>query len=123
MIDLHCHTTASDGVTPPDELPRLAERMGISAVAITDHDTVDGVQEFLDAGCIDVIPGVELSAQGPNDEKVHLVGLFINHTSTPLLNTLDTLRAWRDERNDRLLVRQGHIESVQSIQKAFDFRL
>ena len=39
MIDLHCHTTASDGITPPEELPRLAENLGLSAVAITDHDT------------------------------------------------------------------------------------
>ena len=103
MIDLHCHTTASDGVTPPGELPRLAENQGLSAVAITDHDTIDGVQDFLDAACIDAIPGIELSAQGPNGDKIHLVGLFIDHTAAPLLETLDTLRRWRDERNMRLL--------------------
>ncbi|MBQ7177009.1 MAG: PHP domain-containing protein [Victivallales bacterium] len=103
MIDLHCHTTASDGVTPPGELPRLAESQGLSAVAITDHDTIDGVQDFLDAACIDVIPGIELSAQGPNGENIHLVGLFIDHTAAPLLETLETLRRWRDERNMRLL--------------------
>lgn len=103
MIDLHCHTTASDGITPPEELPRLAESLGLSAVAITDHDTIDGVESFLNAACIDVIPGLELSAQGPNGEKIHLVGLFIDHTSPQLLEMLDTLRCWRDERNMRLL--------------------
>ena len=105
MIDLHCHTTASDGITPPGELARLAERMGLSAVAITDHDTVGGVDAFLEAGCIDAIPGIELSARGPNGENVHFVGLFIDHKSPGLLETLQKLRKWRDERNLKLLQR------------------
>ena len=61
-IDLHIHTTCSDGTFTPEEIVSLALGAGLSAIAITDHDAVDGVQRARDAsrGAIEVVPGVEL---------------------------------------------------------------
>ncbi len=108
MIDLHCHTTASDGVTLPEELPRLAESMGLSAVAITDHDTVEGVEAFLSSPCISLVPGLELSSVCEKD-KCHIVGLFIDHRSEELLETLQQLQVWRRERNQMMAHRLTEI--------------
>ena len=67
MIDLHTHSTASDGGDTPSLLVENAVRKGLSAIALTDHDTVSGLPEFLKAGenaPLKVIPGVELSSRG-----------------------------------------------------------
>src|SRR5690348_973254 len=67
-IDLHAHTTASDGEHVPATLVALAAEAGLTAVAVTDHDTTAGVHEALDAGSrlgIEVVPGIELSAEPP----------------------------------------------------------
>lgn len=75
--DLHCHSTCSDGSLTPRELVFTAKRLGLSAVAITDHDSIDGWDEALEAGCrygIRVLPGCELSALDPNNgRRVHLL--------------------------------------------------
>jgi predicted metal-dependent phosphoesterase TrpH len=66
MIDLHAHTTASDGSLSPRELVELAKKSGITALGITDHDTVDGIDEALRAGReegLDIVPGLEFSAE------------------------------------------------------------
>lgn len=62
LIDMHCHTTASDGSLTPTEIVKLAKESGLKAIAITDHDTVDGIDEALEAGekyNIEVIKGIE----------------------------------------------------------------
>ena len=79
-IDLHVHSTASDGTFTPTELVAEAKRCGLSAFALTDHDTVDGISEALSAGeasRLEVIPGVELSTEY-NETEIHVVGLFID---------------------------------------------
>ena len=78
MIDLHVHSTASDGTETPSRLIEMAKNIGLSAIALTDHDTVSGVQEFLDAGQgsgVKAIPGVEISSWDRSKE-LHIVGLF-----------------------------------------------
>ena len=75
-IDLHCHTTASDGTFSPKDFILEAKRRGVDTVAITDHDTLDGVQAAIDAGVeagVRVIPGVELSAEFSGG-RVHVLG-------------------------------------------------
>ena len=62
LIDLHVHTTASDGTCTPEEVVRMAKKKGFSLIAITDHDTMDGVKEAMEAGKkynVEVIPGVD----------------------------------------------------------------
>lgn len=95
MIDLHLHTNASDGLDTPTELVHKANNLGLKAIAITDHDTVDGVEEFLSAGekeKIITIPGIELSIKHEPEREikdVHIVGLNIDHHSSLLIQTLE----------------------------------
>ena len=82
-IDLHAHTTASDGIYRPRELVHLAKEMGLSVIAVTDHDTVGGIPEALAAGIrehIGVIPGVEITVDDDLHQvfDIHLLGLFID---------------------------------------------
>lgn len=106
MIDLHTHSTRSDGTVSPREVVRLAKRAGLTAVALTDHDSVLGVEEALRAGeelGVEVIPGVELSIDGP--VTIHFVGLFIDIHSAALQQTLAHIKALRTERNLAILDR------------------
>lgn len=100
-IDLHTHSTYSDGTLTPSELVGRAADFGLAAVALTDHDTIDGISEAVSAGIernIEVIPGVELSTEYLGKE-IHIVGLFINYTDTALKKELERLRDTRDKRN------------------------
>ena len=79
MIDLHTHSTFSDGTFTPTDLLKLAERVGLSAVALSDHNTVDGLPEFLAAGehsPVEAVPGVEFSTDY-GETELHMVGLFL----------------------------------------------
>jgi len=103
-VDLHLHTTASDGVMKPSEIVRYAKTKGLQAIAITDHDTIEGLEEGLEEGerlNFEVIPGVEISAEYPHG-SMHILGYFfdIHH---PLLNEkLKYLQKVRAERNPKI---------------------
>lgn len=105
MIDLHVHTTASDGTLTPAEAVRLASRIGLHAIAITDHDTVLGHCEALSAGQeagIEVIPGIEIGTlwqQGSARCSVHILGYYVNDTAPALTAFLSGIIAERNERN------------------------
>jgi len=104
LIDLHVHTTASDGSLSPSEAVLLARSLGLSAIAITDHDTADGVEEALAAGearGIEVVPGIELSV----DYKgygIHILGYFIDPQSPTLVKLLEWVVAERERRNGEI---------------------
>jgi predicted metal-dependent phosphoesterase TrpH len=108
VIDLHTHTTFSDGTLTPTELVEAAAGMGLSAVAITDHDTVDGLPEALAAGeClgIRVVPGVEINLEH-EQVTMDLLGYFLaGAPSEELRVELAELRRYRDERNGRIVER------------------
>ena len=90
-IDLHCHTTASDGKLAPKDLVKLALKRKLKAIAITDHDTVNGIDEALKAAKdknIVIIPGVEISCDDPGFIDTHILGLFISHKSKAITNML-----------------------------------
>jgi predicted metal-dependent phosphoesterase TrpH len=96
-IDLHTHTTASDGTLSPRELVRLAKRAGVGVLGITDHDTVEGIAEGLDEGAsvaVEVIPGVELSTDVPGTE-VHILGYFVEWEADWLRAFLSRMREGR----------------------------
>lgn len=106
MIDLHTHTNASDGSESPRRLVELAKEAGLQAIAVTDHDTVDAVDEALLAGKeleMEVIPGVELSCNW--EREMHIVGLFIDHTHPVLTDALCDLAKKRHRRNLKTLAR------------------
>ena len=82
LIDLHLHTTASDGTHKAAELVSMAKEAGLAAIAISDHDSVDGIDDALIAGAqlgITVIPAVELSVAYRHYDDVHLLGYWIDH--------------------------------------------
>ncbi len=113
-IDLHVHSTASDGTRSPAELVALACRDGVSILSITDHDTVDGIREAhgyaQDVG-LDLIPGVELSVDlGYDDLSAHLLGYFpgvaidvLSDPSTSLGKAIAFVQNGRENRNPRIL--------------------
>jgi len=105
-VDLHLHTTYSDGRLTPGELIQIAAEQGISVIAITDHDTVNGIEPALQAmECfpyVTVIPGVEINTDVHQGE-VHILGYFIDYKNKPLLDTLDSLRSSRKDRAQKML--------------------
>lgn len=100
-IDLHVHSTYSDGTLTPEELVCKAHEISLAAMALTDHDTIDGVPEAVEAGKkynVEVIPGVELSTFY-NDKEIHIVGLYIQYMNPEFQKELEALRNVRRNRN------------------------
>ncbi len=105
LIDLHIHTTASDGTLTPSMVVSLACQRGLKALAITDHDTVEGNKEAIEEGRqrgFKVIPGVEISCKHPLGE-IHLLGYFVDWGSEILQKRLSQLRRYREERNPEII--------------------
>ncbi|MEK3722080.1 PHP domain-containing protein [Paenibacillus sp. FSL H8-0034] len=103
--DLHSHTLASDGMQPAAENVRLAVAAGLGAIAITDHDTVAGLQEAIAAGeqyGIQVVPGVEISTIA-GGEDIHVLGYWMDYENELFLERLANLRSVRDKRNEMML--------------------
>ncbi len=111
-VDLHLHTTASDRQLSPAEIVRKAAEMGLSAIAITDHDSVEGVEPALAAAeafpSLLVIPGVELSADIPRGEA-HILGYFIDLREQGLKRSLESLRNARRERGRKIVARLAQL--------------
>ena len=106
--DLHAHSTASDGTFAPADVVRLAHAAGVSAMALTDHDTVEGLAEAASAAVllgIDFLPGIEISCAHPRPGTVHMLayGFDVAHPSTRLLTS--TLAHARLERAERIIAR------------------
>ena len=104
-IDLHIHTTASDGTDTPRQVVQLAAALGLRAVAITDHDSVAGVIPALEAGAelgVEVIPGIEISSDYKGNHA-HILGYFIDPASQALRPALDWAVNERNERNEKIV--------------------
>lgn len=111
VVDLHCHTTASDGALTARELLTRAKKAGVTTIGITDHDHVGAIDEATEAGRhlgVEVIPGVELSAN-LNGADVHILGYFINHHDPTLREHLAFLRAQRLKRAERIVEKLNHL--------------
>ena len=102
-IDLHVHTTASDGTCAPERVAELAASQGLSAIAVTDHDTVSGYAEAKAAGealGLEVVPGIEISTK--YDRAVHILGYYIDPESPELKSILNWIVEDRDIRNRKM---------------------
>jgi hypothetical protein len=124
LIDLHIHTTASDGTDTPAQAVERAKALGLAAIAITDHDNVDGVAPALAAGQalgLEVIPGIEISADYLGN-KAHIVGLFIDPASPALRPALDWAvneRAGRNEKIVAAMAADGFDISLEALHEAY----
>lgn len=111
MIDLHTHSIASDGKYSPAELMRHAKAMGVEVIALTDHDTLSGLEEASEEAArvgIEFIPGVEISAE--NDPgTLHMLGYFVDPSDAELVETLSWLRVGRDDRNHIILAKLAEL--------------
>ncbi len=106
-IDLHTHSTASDGLYRPAELVRHAKEAGLSLIALTDHDTTNGLEAALSAGeahHIEVIPGIEVNTDIAGAE-VHVLGYFLDYQQPAFQQTLQTLRDMRVTRAQRMVAK------------------
>ena len=106
FVDLHCHSTASDGTYAPSDVVDLAVRSGLSALALTDHDTVGGIQEAAEAAQragLDFLPGIEISCDVPRPATMHLLGYGVDPASAVLLDLTTRLIDARNDRNPRII--------------------
>lgn len=112
-IDLHLHSLFSDGTATPAELVKLALQAELRAIALTDHDTVEGIEEFLASkqnSPIELIPGLEISATH-RDYSLHILGYGLDHTNNTLVRWLARLQEGRESRNKKIigkLQKMGH---------------
>jgi len=104
-IDLHVHTNYSDGTFSPEEVVRYAQEVELTAIAITDHDCVDGIlpamEEAKDRG-LEIIPGLELAAE-IDDFEIHLIGLLLDWQDPWLKDQLNKIRNARTERMQKMV--------------------
>jgi hypothetical protein len=106
-LDLHLHTTHSDGSFTPAEVLTLAHKAGVTALAITDHDITTGIPEATLLGTqlgIEVIPGIEISSTS-GDSELHILGYFLDWQDARLNDRLAGLRASRHRRNPQIIER------------------
>ena len=111
-VDLHSHSTASDGTLAPAELVRRAADAGVSAFSLTDHDTVGGIAEAQRTAKelhIDFLPGIEISAQYPRPGTLHLLGYGIDPANPALSHLTTNLNAGRGDRNVRIIARLNEV--------------
>ncbi len=107
MIDLHCHSIFSDGTSTPEELIELAEQGGLSALALTDHDTTAGLDRFFAAAAkssVEPVAGVELSAEF-GATMLHILGYFFDPANADLQESLKWVQEGRVDRNEQMLVK------------------
>lgn len=108
-IDLHTHTTASDGTLSPTALVELAAASGLDAIAVTDHDTFQGVAEAVEAGKrlgVEVIPGAELSLESPEGTGwIHVVALWLPERADELQKAFDWVIEGRANRNHEIVAK------------------
>jgi len=124
LIDLHTHSTASDGTDAPSAIVEKAAALGLRAVSVTDHDTVSGVEEALAAGerlGVEVIPGIEVSSDY-RENNVHILGYFIDVRAEALRPVLDWVKTEREERNRKIVAMfaaDGFDMSLEELQREY----
>jgi predicted metal-dependent phosphoesterase TrpH len=121
FVDLHTHSTASDGVLPPDRVVAAAHAAGVSALALTDHDTVAGIPLATDAGLalgVRVVPGVELSAHD-GDREIHILALHVTRHGL-LESRLESFREGRLRRSVEIVERLRRLGLDVTVEMVMD---
>jgi len=108
LIDLHVHTTASDGDYSPEEIVKMAKDSGLSAIAISDHDSVSGIEKAIKSGKenqIEIVPAVELTTywSEKNRKEFHILGYYFDYKNEELLSILNKCQKNREERAKKII--------------------
>ncbi len=113
VADLHLHTTASDGSISAEKTIEFAYKRGLDYISITDHDSVDALDEALSLSNdkVEVIPGIEINSDY-FDTEVHILGYFIDHKSPVLLNLLENIKVSRKKRAEKMLEKLNEILDI-----------
>ncbi|QEK12211.1 PHP domain-containing protein [Crassaminicella thermophila] len=100
-IDMHVHTSASDGIFSPTEIVRWSKKLGLKGISITDHDTVDGIEEAIEASKkyndFVIIPGIEFSTLY-NQIEIHILGYFIDYKNSEIVRITNNIKNYRLKR-------------------------
>ena len=123
VIDLHTHSTVSDGSDPPERIPELAALVGCSAVALTDHDSLAGLpaaRRRAEELGVDLIPGCEISCRPVGNGGMHVLVYFVEDDGGPLAEELVRLRDDRHQRNVALADRMAEIGLPVTYQEVVD---
>lgn len=109
-IDLHIHTTYSDGTVSPSQNVEIASKMGLTAISIVDHDNTNGLEDAIKTGeknFLEIVPGVELSAEemSPQGQELHILGYYIDWKRASFQKRLSSIREARWLRAERILVK------------------
>ena len=124
MIDIHVHSSASDGTFAPSDLLAEAKKAGLCAMALTDHDTMDGIEEAQRAAQelgIELVPGVEISTEY-NGREIHVLGYYVSQESPRLKAMLEEFRDFRATRNVRMVERlreEGFSITMEQLREKF----
>src|SRR5215813_7909298 len=121
-LDLHLHSTISDGRLSPSELVRFAHAQGVTTMALSDHDSTDGVDVAIQTGDelgIRVIPAIELSTDLPG-VSIHVLGLFLNHHDSAFQQSLKSFRDARLERAEQMVNALDRLGAHISLERVFE---
>lgn len=113
-IDLHVHSTCSDGTFTPAGLVSYAVQKGLAAIALTDHDTVEGLEEASTAAVgtgLELVPGIEFSTEY-KERDIHILGLDIQPKQTDFAKHLKAFQESRDARNEEMTLRLQNLEHI-----------
>ena len=120
FVDLHCHSTASDGTLPPAEVVRLARDSGLSGLALTDHDTIGGVAEAAAEAerlGLTFLSGIEISCEFPHPGTMHILGYGVDPASPTLRDLTRQLLEGRDNRNPKIIERLNQLGVAITMQE------
>jgi predicted metal-dependent phosphoesterase TrpH len=123
FVDLHTHSIYSDGSKTPLELIRKAEKLGLTAIALTDHDTIEGLSDFLNVRTtVKLIPGIEISVYDPkySAEDIHIVGLFIKKENKNLNKIIVLSHKARITQKESMISRLNELGFKISLKQVLD---
>lgn len=119
-VDLHSHSTASDGTFAPADVARLAKESGLVAFALTDHDTIAGLAEASAAAKelgVEFLPGIEISCEVPRPATMHMLGYGVDVNSPSLVELTNQLQSGRDDRNPRIIKKLNELNVAISMEE------
>jgi predicted metal-dependent phosphoesterase TrpH len=122
MLDLHLHSTVSDGRLSPGELVRYAFNQGVRVMALTDHDSTDGVAEAQQVGAelgLRVVPGIELSTDAPG-ASIHVLGLFLDHEQPGFQQSVRQFREARLTRAQQMVDALTRLGAPIRVERVFE---